>query len=363
MKTKRGFIVLGIAFFLASFGLAASGLFGKLPFHPLERDPQIEYSNRIDLGDYELGEVAIAKLKIANKGGKELRISNVRTNCSCTGLEREVNGHFARLNSLSISPGSSEEVSVRISVRPGIVNAKYENQIYFETNDPKRKGCELVISIRQVHGGLVCVPNKLSIGSVPISSRVSHTIEVFDPSDKPRVIKQIVCSNKNVKVRFIPNNAASSIRDSTYGMPIGKLQIDVLTDYAGEIDTLIQVVLEGRETKVDQIHVFGRVVSPFEFTPSLLSLPRYTSEGLNFTGTSLCRSTENQPFSLSLVSAPAGVKVKVIGKAPSVFLSVAVECEQDFVNSSKDGDKHIIQLKAISANKETLIELPIIVRR
>lgn len=360
MKTNRRLIVLGTALFLVSFGLAASGLFGKLPIRLLEQDPQIEYSNRIDLGDYELGEVAIAKLKIANKGGRELRINNVRTNCSCTGLEREVNDHFTRLNSLLIAPGTSEEVTVRISVRPGIVNTKYENRIYFETNDPNRQACELVISIRQVHGGLVCVPNTLSFGSVPINSPVNHTIEVFDPSDKPRGIKRIVSSSENVKVTFMPNNGGSMNRDSTYGLPIGKLHITVSTDRARDLDSLIQVVPEGRETKPDQLHVFGKVVSPFEFTPSLLSLPRYTSEGLNFTGNSLCRSTENHPFSLSLVSVPAGIKVKLPDKAPSVVFSVAVECEQSFVNSAKDREKHIIQLKATSVgNKETLIELPI----
>src|SRR5581483_1382420 len=69
------------------------------------RDPIIEVPLSVDLGERERGEIAVGRFSIFNRGGKELIIDQIRTSCACSGLERETNGQFARIDSLRLSAG------------------------------------------------------------------------------------------------------------------------------------------------------------------------------------------------------------------------------------------------------------------
>src|SRR5258708_8966184 len=83
----------------------------------------------------QFGREALVRFSIVNVGGHELFLDNVSSSCSCAGLEREVNGHLARIESLRIPAGEQRELMIRSNVR-GSVGASMVNFIHFHTNDP-----------------------------------------------------------------------------------------------------------------------------------------------------------------------------------------------------------------------------------
>jgi hypothetical protein len=56
--------------------------------------PKIEYPRNLDLGEHAVGDQAVVRFVISNRGGERLVLDNIRTNCSCTGMERESGGQY-----------------------------------------------------------------------------------------------------------------------------------------------------------------------------------------------------------------------------------------------------------------------------
>lgn len=54
--------------------------------------PVLDCPEVIDLGEQERGQVAIARATLANAGDADLTITDVRSSCSCAGLEIEEGG-------------------------------------------------------------------------------------------------------------------------------------------------------------------------------------------------------------------------------------------------------------------------------
>src|SRR5262245_22483567 len=79
--------------------------------------PVAEYPERIDLGEREVGDQVTARFTIANRGGGVLTVEEIRANCSCSALEREVDGRLTPVDSLRLAPGSAADVQVRLAVR------------------------------------------------------------------------------------------------------------------------------------------------------------------------------------------------------------------------------------------------------
>lgn len=74
--------------------------------------PVIEFPAFIDLGEQEHRQIAFARFTIANRGGSELIIDDVRTNCACSGLEREEEGKYVRLSAMRLGSGEQADVVI-----------------------------------------------------------------------------------------------------------------------------------------------------------------------------------------------------------------------------------------------------------
>src|SRR5262245_26897227 len=72
--------------------------------------PIIVFPATLDLGTREIGDLAVARFTIANRGDSPLLINDIRTNCSCTGIERERDDEFRRVEALQIRPGENADV-------------------------------------------------------------------------------------------------------------------------------------------------------------------------------------------------------------------------------------------------------------
>src|SRR5207249_4477033 len=82
----------------------------------LKLDPVADHPAKLDLGDHEMGDQVVTPFTIANRGGSDLLIDEIRTNCSCSGMEREQDGGFFRLESLRLKPGEEAHLVMRVSV-------------------------------------------------------------------------------------------------------------------------------------------------------------------------------------------------------------------------------------------------------
>ncbi len=128
--------------------------------------PVVEFPAILDLGDRERGEVAVGRFTVANRGGGELLIDRIRTNCACSGLEREAEGEFIRVDSVRLGPDERAERVLRVSVR-GRAGEAVRNQVYFRTNDPTRPEAVIETVIRNVTAGVTALPTSVIFGTVP----------------------------------------------------------------------------------------------------------------------------------------------------------------------------------------------------
>ncbi|MFO0808527.1 MAG: DUF1573 domain-containing protein [Gemmataceae bacterium] len=79
--------------------------------------PVIEFTEAVDLGVRELGEIVTREVTIRNSGTADLVIDQVRSNCSCSGLERRTGGGVESVSDLVLRPGESEALVARVAVR------------------------------------------------------------------------------------------------------------------------------------------------------------------------------------------------------------------------------------------------------
>jgi hypothetical protein len=72
--------------------IVAGIVISLLVFARQANPPVAELPEVIDLGAREIGDVVVVPFSIANRGGEELVIDDIRTSCSCSGIEREIEG-------------------------------------------------------------------------------------------------------------------------------------------------------------------------------------------------------------------------------------------------------------------------------
>jgi hypothetical protein len=128
-------------------------------------DPVLECPAIVELGDRELGEVAVARLTIANRGGRELVIEEMQSNCACSGLEREQDGKFIRLNSLRVAPREEVQLVMRVLVQ-GAPGGPAQSRVEFRTNDPVRPAAAIHTSVSKVKAGVNTLPTSVVFGTL-----------------------------------------------------------------------------------------------------------------------------------------------------------------------------------------------------
>ncbi len=168
--------------------LCAKRSLGRQPSDGATVDvPLIDCPREINLGQRELGDEVIAHLTISNLGTAELVIEQVRTNCSCTGLERYIAGELHAVESLRVQPGESAEVSVRVAVR-GRAGFPLTNIVEFQTNDPRRPDVRISLVVPRVTAGVTTFPSSVVFGTIRVGCIARHLVDIRDESPDPRRI-------------------------------------------------------------------------------------------------------------------------------------------------------------------------------
>src|SRR5437773_2695342 len=87
-----GIVALGLGGYLAVKGTAR-----LTPAPALSPDPVLDCPDVVDVGEHELYSLAVGRFTVANRGGRELILNNIRTSCACSGLDQEKDGRFVRV--------------------------------------------------------------------------------------------------------------------------------------------------------------------------------------------------------------------------------------------------------------------------
>ncbi len=316
MQWKRLAVLIILAMPLFA-GLLGSAFFtGRLQaFYKvyIRRDPVLEMPTVLDLGKQERGKVVVARFKVANRGGGDLVLNQVRTTCVCSGLEWEVNGRFVPVDSLRLNPGQETEMAVRVVVRAQI-GTEMRNAIFFHTNDPAIPEGGIVVAIPKVTGGINASPTQVLFGDIPVDTEVCQIIEIRDPATPPRAIREVTSTNPDrFTVCFRPARLGegSSGTKQSEGVLLGRIEVSPRTQTPGAFRGEVKIFLGDESRSPESILVTGRVVPMVEASPATLVLPRASGEGPLYFATSICRSTGGLPLQLSLQSAPEGVSAVI----------------------------------------------------
>ena len=270
--------------------------------------PKISYPAEILYETREIGDVITRKFFIQNQGFSELVINDIRSNCSCTGLETREGSEFFRASEIRIKGGQKSEVQLRVSVRGAPPESRLINKIYFKTNDPVHSEGQINIIVNRVTAGVYSVPETLVINSVVSDKKIIKTIEIMDDAIKPRSIEGIsISDNKKLTVSLFKNSGEIITAPNKGASTIGQIVVTNDASSPGPINATIKISISGRENKENYVRVIGNIDSYFEISPKALILPRQSPTGPVYRTRCICRNNENSPIEAAVKKLPKGI--------------------------------------------------------
>lgn len=316
--------------------------------------PVAEFPETIDLGERESGDVAEARLIIANRGGGELVVDHIRTNCSCAGLERQDGDKLIPVETLRIAGGEQADLVVRVAVR-GI--APVANIFDFQTNDPTRPNSRVVITVPRITGSLAAEPTSILLGTFPVGQEVRRVVDVRDAAAVPRTLTYVESSDpERVRARLLPHPASDREDKTLAGTLIGRVEVVVQSAQPATVNASVTVQLAGEVRRAAVIPVVGRAAAPIEVSPASLVLPLTSGNGPIFMGTVLCRSRDGVPLTVAVASAPDDLEVAVI----EAVEEASVRLVRVTLRPSAAPATRTVRLLATAGDTKATLEIPIV---
>lgn len=276
--------------------------------------PEITCPSEVNLGEQELGSLALGRFEISNTGSLPLVIENVSTNCSCTGLEEEEDGVFTRVSRLVIPPKSTVPLVIRVSVRGFPIGSTGITSVFFETNDPNAPNVEIQAIVNEVKGGVYVLPDSVVFGTVVAGSEESKIVQVFDDSVTPRVLDSVLVSGSPyVRAELRPPHTEVSAPIRKDRKHIADIVVSVKSDNPADLESLIAISLKGEHRKPDSIRVIGRVQPDLDVFPSAIRLPLRSTSGDIYDIECICRSPSSRDFELTLEASSPLIVVERLG--------------------------------------------------
>lgn len=318
----------------------------------------LEYPPRVDLGEREFGEVAVGRFTVANRARGELLLDTFSTSCSCAGVEREAEGKFHRVETVSVPPRGQIELVVRVSVglEPG---QRQTVQVAFSSNDPAQPAGMIEVFVPRVKGGAYAVPRAVLFGAIRLGGAARQVIDLYDNRHAGRRIEKIRSFQpERFEARLLPldPNAPAQFHDSG-GRLIARIEVVGQTTRPGSLEGRIEVSLAGEDRVPDVIQVFGEVVHAVECRPATLILPRRAGERLLFSGQVLLRHRDGHSITVEVEHSPPGITAKV-RPSPDTADQCWLDVEWARSQAATAGDQ-VVRLRVRSASGESQLEMPI----
>jgi hypothetical protein len=278
-------------------------------------------------------------------------------------MEREQDGHYGLVETLRLKAGEEANLVMRVSVRGVPVGAEMLNVVGFRTNDPAQPNGRIECIVRFVSGGVRAHPGSIVFGTVPVGGKLRRVIDVHDDALTPRRIARVISTNPDrVIARLLTEETRTGSPDSSpTGVLIGRIEIVVNQDSAGEVNEAVQIHLAGETRKPDAITVIGKVAAPIEITPTLLVLPRASMSGPIYEGICVCRSTDEQPLSISVASTLPGLTVEPLDEGKAIR-RIRIKWDPIIGRGTVGGQRQVIRLQAESGKHRKSLELQLLLK-
>jgi hypothetical protein len=323
--------------------------------------PRIEYPARLELGTHELGDQIVRHFTVANRGGGELVVDQIHASCSCTGMEREVDGRYVRVEELRLKAGERADVVLRAAARNAPVGMGTLYVVDFRTNDPAHPDGRIEAPIERLTGGVNTLPEKLLFGSLPPGGVVRHVVEVRDTARPPRTVEKVTTSDPDrVSVRLLPpEGGPADAKPHSLGRVIGRLEVVVNTEHPGEVAAEVRVEASGESRAPTSLRVAGRVLPPFEMTPASLALPRASKDGPIYHANAVCRCGLGKPFTLTPETLPPGLRAEVASGRDPGIQSVRIVWDPQIWKPSAERTCQPVRFRAKAEGLERPLELQV----
>jgi hypothetical protein len=322
--------------------------------------PVLEYDTLVDLGEQEYGQIARGYVNFTNRGQAIIVIDQIRSNCSCSGLERLEEGQWVKCDQIDIPPGGSEQLSVRVSVR-GQTGGPVQNTITFRTNDTAKPDGEVEVRISKVMG-LSASPTSVVIGDLRPGSKRTQIVEVRElGATSTTTIERVSSTIPDVMARVLPDS--TGLRSSTDMGPRGKLigRVEIVAIGKDEKDVAGSIQIDVKRGNVPtriSVAVSLSVVKQYSAHPSVISLPRWSEQGAEYSATCLFRSHNREPVELVVASTPPGLSVNIDNRSKNAATRlISIRLDPASINSKVDAESRIIKLKAIDSVGEFPLEI------
>jgi hypothetical protein len=285
--------------------------------------PSILYPAEILYETKELGDVITQKFFIQNQGFNELVINDIRSNCSCTGLETREGSEFFRASEIRIKGRQKSEVQLRVSVRGAPPESRLINKIYFKTNDPVHSECQIDVIVNRVTAGVYSVPETLVINSTVSDKKIINTIDIMDDAINPRSIEGVsISDNKNTSVSFLKNSGQLMTKTNKGPTTIGQIVVTNDASIPGPINATIKILISGRENNGNYVRIIGNIDSNFEISPKAIILPRHSPNGPVYKARCICRNNENSLIEASVKKLPKGITAHFPNSSKGKFIPI-----------------------------------------
>ncbi len=293
----------------AGFGWRA-GAFQRMKTALLGGPPVIEYPAVLDLGERTANELVTSRFEIANRGGQELVINQVKASCQCGKLEREIDGRSEVIEQLRLAPGERADMVVHTTIRTDSAGT-FSQMISFLTNDPNQPEGQITLLFRTTSGGLRVYPNAVQFGRLLIGQKTRQVVEVLDRDQPPQTVTKVMSMDpERVAIRWIPAAENGERRDE--GLLLGRIEAVPNTAQPLLLDTALRIEFADPKIEAAVIQVSGRVTSRLEVTPRSVVLPMSSGSGPVYTRNCLVRGSDNRPLRLQIQSASPGLTATLL---------------------------------------------------
>ena len=330
--------------FLAVFALAITALTYYFTL-PIQSPPKIVFNSVCTIDEFEDGKECRFPVDITNAGNSPLSISNIRTSCSCSGIEEMDGDNYSRSSSYSIDPGKSKRFYARflVKVHP---TSRFKNTIYFQTNDSNNPQARIDFVINKIRYGIYCMPPSLDYDNVLAGQPVSQVIVIRNDGNRIKTKITPVIDNSSVLKITELSCSDSEIQDNA----IGKYRIELRNIASGFYSGYLVFSISGDITKTIQVPYQISARGAFSCTPTSFALSFGKSSSTNTSVKLLLRQFHSDEFSISSVHCPDYLLAKY-SEVPSKQQIVDVSCgdiDKAKLNY-KEGDT--IQIKIASSKQ------------
>jgi hypothetical protein len=339
-------------------GLLTSGAAYWFSSATLPNEPRIDAPPVVDLGSHEMSGSIDDSFRVANRGRQPLILENFDGHCGCLNLfcrTEDGNKALSRESREAIPPGGQMEIFFRLATK-GDSEGRLQHEIDFETNDPQNPRVSVMLTA-QMEVGMYSIPSQFHLGRLMAGQTVRRTLRLVD-ARRHRKPFEVKTSSADIRV----DNCDSSQRPSDREGVTGDAQVYVLRisitgrRTPGNFKENVSIVDgDGSDTAV--VWLAGSVGSTFSLHPPTVFLAGESLKTAQIRGfRCLCRCQQGA-LSLSVLTAPEGLDVRVSKTPKSGVQSVDVKCLENRVPYT--GTKKLL-LKAVSEDgRSETIELPV----